>query len=156
MTLAVVLLLHVLVLSCGMYVSDSYPSLGTQPISWQCPTPSPIPTVLLRNDSNNEPPPTPTTTHPVYSTPVPTVTPYIKTGSTYYAGERIQVPTTPLTLSATRAGDQAVSVTYARSTTNQAGLALVAWSEIDQAAGDMQIMIGWSNPSALVTQNQQP
>ncbi|MBA3947093.1 MAG: exo-alpha-sialidase [Herpetosiphonaceae bacterium] len=49
-----------------------------------------------------------------------------------------------------------IGVAYARSTTNQAGLALVAWSEIDQAAGDIQIMVAWSNPSALVTQNKLP
>jgi len=111
LALAVVLLLQLLVMGCGLYVSDTYPAIAMQPISWQCPTPSPVPTVLLRYDSNNEPPPTPTTTHPVYSTPVPTATPYIRTGSTYFAGQRIQVPTTPLTLTATRAGDQAVRVT---------------------------------------------
>jgi len=51
---------------------------------------------------------------------------------------------------------QGISVTYARSPTNHAGLALVAWSEIDRTAGDIQIMIAWSNPAALVTENPHP
>jgi len=59
--------------------------------------------VLLRTEYGGGPPPTATTEHLVYSTPVPTATPYIRTGSDYFAGQRVQVG--PLVLAA-RAGDE--------------------------------------------------
>ena len=38
---------HLLALSCAPYLSNTHPEARTQPYAWQCPTPSPIPTVLL-------------------------------------------------------------------------------------------------------------
>lgn len=106
--------LHLLVvLGCAPYLSDTHPEVRTQPVAWQCPTPSPVPTRLLRTEYGGGPPPTPTTEHLVYSTPVPTATPYIRTGSDYFAGQRVQVG--PLVLAATskgyRAGAQMIGIT---------------------------------------------
>lgn len=82
-------------LACMPYLSDSHPEVAYQPVAWQCPTPSPIPTVIVGYDEEHGggPPPTPTTVerHPIYSTPVPTATPYIRTGSDYYQGQRVKV-----------------------------------------------------------------
>ena len=104
---------HLLALSCAPYLSNTRPEVRTLPYAWQCPTPSPIPTVLLGYDEayGGEPPPTPTTyaEHPIYSTPVPTATPYVRSGSDYYAGQRVRVG--PLIVAAQPSGDRGVRVT---------------------------------------------
>lgn len=97
-----------LVLACQPYLSDGRPEVAYQPVAWQCPTPSPVPTVIVGYEdvppSEAGPPlpgaPTPTNEQrPLYSTPVPTATPYVRTGSDYYLGQRVKVG--PIILSVT-------------------------------------------------------
>jgi len=81
-------LLAFTIMACQPYLSNSHPDVATQAIAWQCPTPSPVPTELL----GYEPTPTPTgIAEPIYSTPVPTATPYVRAGSDFYRGQRIRV-----------------------------------------------------------------
>src|SRR5689334_13119626 len=95
MLLALALLVPLL--ACAPFFSDANPSAANQTLAgalaWQCPTASPIPTRLLRYDDGGPvgigtPTPKP---EPIYSTPVPTATPYVRTGTDYYLGQRIQV-----------------------------------------------------------------
>lgn len=90
-------------LACQPYLSDEHPDVRTQPVAWQCPTATPVPTIIVgyEEEHGDEPPPTPTTVteRPIYSTPVPTATPYIRTGSDYYQRQRIRVG--PLLLAVT-------------------------------------------------------
>lgn len=81
------LLLGGLLLACQPYLSDSYGEVATEPVAWQCPTPSPVPTVII----GYEPTATPVgPEEPIFSTPVPTATPYIRTGSDFYLNQRVR------------------------------------------------------------------
>ena len=110
---------HLLALSCAPYLSNTHPEVRTLPYAWQCPTPSPVPTVLLgyREERGGGPPPTPTTStqQPIYSTPVPTATPYVRSGSDYYAGQRVRIG--PLVVTAHPSGARGVRVTLENPTT---------------------------------------
>lgn len=77
-----------LLLACQPYLSISHPEVATETRAWQCPTATPVPTIIV----GYEPTATPLGPEiPIYSTPVPTATPYIRTGSDYYLGQRIAV-----------------------------------------------------------------
>src|SRR3712207_888541 len=82
----VVMAMHVLALSCAPYLSQRHPEAAITS-AWQCPTPSPVPTVLLRTEHEGGPPPTPEMEHRIYSTPVPTATPYFRVGTDFYFGQ---------------------------------------------------------------------
>jgi hypothetical protein len=64
---------------------------------WQCPTPSPIATHII-GYAPTQPPLDPaatpdpnSTAEPIFSTPEPSATPYIRIGSDYFLGQRINV-----------------------------------------------------------------
>ena len=65
--------------------------------AWQCPTPSPNPTILVGYQPTAVPAdPSATadpavTPEPIYSTPLPTATEYVRTGSDYFQGQKIDV-----------------------------------------------------------------
>jgi murein DD-endopeptidase MepM/ murein hydrolase activator NlpD len=104
-------LVYLLVLACAPDLASQHPGVRTQRIAWQCPTPSPVPTVRIGWDAWTEINPEGTEEahrEPIYSTPVPTATPYIRGGPTHYMGHRIAVG--PLVLLVERDG-HAVLVT---------------------------------------------
>lgn len=89
-------LLALLLLACQPYLGDTQPDGEALPVAWQCPTATPVPTEVI----GYEPTPTPSGKPvPIHSTPVPTATPYIRTGSDYYQGQRVQAG--PLILAVT-------------------------------------------------------
>lgn len=99
-------LLGMLLLACQPYLNPSDPDRAGLPLAWQCPTATPVPTEIL----GYEPTPTPSgKPQPILSTPLPTATPYIRQGSDYYQGQRVQAG--PVILSVTgyrvRAGQTA-------------------------------------------------
>jgi hypothetical protein len=85
---------------------------GSQPVliapNWQCPTPSPIPTW----QSGTHPMPTSTEAtyvpgqepraESIFTTPEPTATPYVRTGSDYFLGQRIQLDTVTIQVTVSR------------------------------------------------------
>ncbi len=102
---------QLLALSCAPYLSNTHPEIRALPFAWQCPTISPMPTQILGY--------LPTTlprgsAEPLYSTPVPTVTPYIRTGADFFQGQRVAIG--PLIVAATLI-DQSVRVTLENRTT---------------------------------------
>jgi hypothetical protein len=96
-----VLLALVLLLACAPGFGGDDASGAVQiSTNWQCPTPSPAPTREIGSGPTPEPPPEATyipgqepTGEPIYSTPMPTATPYIRTGSDYFINQRIQIDT---------------------------------------------------------------
>jgi murein DD-endopeptidase MepM/ murein hydrolase activator NlpD len=81
-------LLAALLLACQPYLHPTDPDRAAEPIAWQCPTATPIPTEII----GYQPTPTPSgEAVPIFSTPLPTATPYIRTGSDYYQGQRVRV-----------------------------------------------------------------
>ncbi len=90
-----------LLLACapGFGGEDGSPPVLIAP-NWQCPTPSPMPTWESGTHPTPAPPPEATyapgqepTGEPIFTTPEPSATPYIRTGSDYFLGQRIQVDT---------------------------------------------------------------
>lgn len=88
-----------LLLACapGFWGGDDEPAPVNIEANWQCPTPSPQPTEVSYQPT---PPPPPDATYPPgaeptpgedYTTPVPTATPYVRTGSDYYMNQRVSV-----------------------------------------------------------------
>jgi murein DD-endopeptidase MepM/ murein hydrolase activator NlpD len=78
-------LLAALLLACQPYLTT--PDQAAAPVAWQCPTATPVPTEII----GYEPTPVPSGEPvPIHSTPVPTATPYIRQGSDYYQGQRVQ------------------------------------------------------------------
>ncbi len=99
-------------LACAPYPGDSNPALRSLPVAWQCPTPSPVPTVRIGWDEWTEQNDLGTPEvhrDPIYSTPVPTATPYVRQGADYYAGQRIDLGR--YVLAAERDGARGVRVT---------------------------------------------
>jgi hypothetical protein len=96
-----VLLALLLLLACAPgFGGDDEPGAVQISTNWQCPTPSPAPTREIGSGPTAEPPPEATyvpgqepTGEPLYSTPMPTATPYIRTGSDYFINQRIQIDT---------------------------------------------------------------
>lgn len=62
---------------------------------WQCPTPSPDPTEIVGYLPTPVPADPSATTEatgePIYSTPMPTATPYIRLGGDYFMGQRVKI-----------------------------------------------------------------
>jgi hypothetical protein len=87
-----VFLVLLLLLACAPgFGGDDAPGGVQISTTWQCPTPSPIPTREIGSGPTPEPPSEVTyipgqepTGEPIYSTPMPSVTPYIRTGSDYF------------------------------------------------------------------------
>jgi murein DD-endopeptidase MepM/ murein hydrolase activator NlpD len=95
-----------LLLACQPYLSDTQPVGSPLLVAWQCPTATPVPTEII----GYEPTPTPSGEPvPIHATPVPTATPYIRQGSDYYQGQRVQAGPLILMLTGarTRAGTDA-------------------------------------------------
>lgn len=85
----VLLLLQLgLLLACAPYLSDVAPEVTAEPRAWQCPLPPPVPTALVGYAPTVAPSSLP---EPIYTTPVPTATPYVRTGSDFYRGQRVRV-----------------------------------------------------------------
>ncbi|ABX07876.1 peptidase M23B (plasmid) [Herpetosiphon aurantiacus DSM 785] len=87
----------IVLLACApTYGDDDQPP--TIVVNWQCPTPSPLPTIQSGVLPTPEPPINATyvpgqepTAEAIYTTPLPTATPYVRTGSDYYVNQRIQI-----------------------------------------------------------------
>ncbi len=92
-------------MSCAPYLSNTHPEIRSLPFAWQCPTPSPIPTELIGYAPTALPS---GTAEPLYTTPVPTATPYIRTGADFFQNQRVAIG--PLVVAATPVG-QRVRVT---------------------------------------------
>jgi len=93
------LLCAFLLLACapGFWGEGSQPQAVEIRPDWQCPTPSPIPTEVIGyepttppTDPNATPDPN-ATSAPIFSTPAPTGTPYVRVGSDYFLQQRINI-----------------------------------------------------------------
>ncbi len=88
-------------MSCAPYLSNTHPEIRALPFAWQCPTPEPIPTELIGYAPTASPG---GSAEPLYSTPVPTATPYIRTGADFFGGQRVAIG--PLVVAATPMGQR--------------------------------------------------
>ncbi len=119
-------LIWMLLLACApsLWGDGKEPAAVEVRPDWQCPTPSPIATRII-GYAPTQPPLDPaatpdpnSTAEPIFSTPEPSATPYIRTGSDYFLGQRINVN-----------GQILVSVT--RSSSSPAPTAGMAYHKID-------------------------
>ncbi|MBM7846681.1 hypothetical protein [Herpetosiphon giganteus] len=95
-SLVLIVSLATLLACAPTYGDDDQPP--TIIANWQCPTPSPIPTIQSGTLPTPEPPTNATyvpgtepTAEGIYTTPLPTATPYVRLGSDYYVNQRIQI-----------------------------------------------------------------
>ncbi len=127
-------------MSCAPYLSNTHPEIRSLPFAWQCPTPSPVPTALIGYAPTTRPG---ASAEPLYTTPVPTATPYIRTGADFYAGQRVAIG--PLIVAAAPV-DQRVQVTLENRTNTPVELHLTLSVVRTARRADGQVVEGSWTP----------